>query len=313
MSQQNTAMCEHSPGLQRAWDSTSMGELKLCPRRYQYRILEGWTPKTQSVHLTFGIAFHSALETYDRALASGAPKVEATRVAVRKVLKDTWDPVLKRPWMSQDKYKNRETLLRTVVWYLENFSEDSIETVVLADGKPAVELHFNIPLPRETPEDGPFVLVGYLDKIGKLAGQTFIIDRKTTKHTLSSDYFRQYSPDNQFSTYIFAGSVGFGQQISGLIVDVAQVLIEGSRFQREIINRTPGEIDEWIEDFNYWLSMAEFFAEKQHWPMNDKNCHTYGGCPFREVCTKPPSVRENYLKQGFEKKIWDPIKLRGDI
>lgn len=309
----NSAISTKTPNLQIAWDSTSLGELKLCPRKYQLRILEGWTPKSTSVHLIFGIAFHSALEHYDHARARGESFDQAMRCAVRRALAVTWDAKLKRPWMSQDSYKNRENLLRTVVWYLDHFKEDTIETVILADGKPAVELSFRFALPFDSPEDGPYLLCGHLDKLGRLGTEIFIVDRKSTKHQLSMDYFKQYSPDNQFSTYIFAGQAAFGYQISGLICDAAQVLTEGSRFYREPITRTPAEIEEWVGDLQFWITTAEFYAKQGHWPMNDKACHVYGGCPYRDVCNKPPSLRETWLKQGFEKKIWDPLSIRGDI
>lgn len=318
----NTAISEKTPGLQTAWDSTSLGELKLCPRKYQLRILEGWTPRSQSIHLTFGLAFHSALEHFDHALSAGATRTEAARAAIRQALKLTWDAERKRPWMSDDKYKNRATLIRTIVWYLEHYNllnaDDPIRTIMLASGKPAVELSFRLALPFESPADGNYLLCGHLDKVGELSGQLYVVDRKTTKHTLSPEYFKQYSPDNQFSTYIFGGSQVLDRPIAGLICDAAQVLVEGSRYQREPINRTPSEINEWVEGLEYWLGMAEhlataYYAEGKDYPMNDKACHVYGGCPYRDVCSKTPAVREQWLKAGFVKSTWDPLQVRGDI
>lgn len=40
--------------IQYAWDSTSIGYLKTCPRLYQYTIIEGWQSKGESLHLRFG-------------------------------------------------------------------------------------------------------------------------------------------------------------------------------------------------------------------------------------------------------------------
>lgn len=313
MAQPNSALAPSTPNLQLAWDSTSMGELKLCPRRYQLRILEGWNPRSMSVHLAFGLAYHSALEHYDHAKAAGASYEASVRAAIRQTLRITWDKELKRPWMSEDKYKNRTTLLRTVSWYLDHFREDPLETVILANGKPAVELSFRFSLPYESPLDGPYLLCGHLDRIAKMGGFEYIVDRKTTKHTLDKDYFQQYTPDNQFSTYIFSGKVAFERPITGMIVDAAQVLIEGSRFAREPVTRSQGELEEWIRDLGFWLSNAEFYAKQNYWPMNDKACHVYGGCPFRGICNKTPGVREQYLKASFERRIWDPLQIRGDI
>ena len=46
------------------------------------------------------------------------------------------------PMEFEDTIKTRFTLLRSVVWYLEQFENDPCETVILADGRPAVELSF---------------------------------------------------------------------------------------------------------------------------------------------------------------------------
>ena len=56
------------PGLQLAWDSTSLGVFKRCPREYYFTIILGWVPRTTSVHLTFGIMLHKAREIYEKAI-----------------------------------------------------------------------------------------------------------------------------------------------------------------------------------------------------------------------------------------------------
>src|SRR5204862_513337 len=58
------------PGLQFAFESVSHGLLKECPRKYQYTILEGWIPALESVHLTFGLHYHKAIEIYDHKRAA---------------------------------------------------------------------------------------------------------------------------------------------------------------------------------------------------------------------------------------------------
>ena len=55
---------------------------------------------------------------------------------------------------------------------------------------------------------------------------------------------------------------------------------------------------------------AEGYAVDHYWPMNDKACGMYGGCPFRSVCDKDPSVRRNFLLGNFEKFYWNPRKER---
>src|SRR5712664_2260577 len=115
----NPSFSAGQSGLQIAWDSTSMGALKKCPRFYQLSIIEGWAPRQESVHLRFGILYHSALEKYHRARTDGMDYETAVRLTVRWVMCETWNHELNRPWSTEDPNKNRYTLVRSIVWYLE--------------------------------------------------------------------------------------------------------------------------------------------------------------------------------------------------
>lgn len=76
------------PGLQLAWDATSLKALMTCPRYYQYSIIDGW--RGSSVDTEFGGYFASAVETYKGARIDGKTKEQATLDAIRRVLTDTW-------------------------------------------------------------------------------------------------------------------------------------------------------------------------------------------------------------------------------
>lgn len=316
----NSSFSASTPGLQTAWDSTSLGEFKLCPRKYQLSIIEGWQSRQQSVHLTFGLQYHAALEKYDHAKAEGAEHSDAQLAALRSVLVSAHD------WQSDDKYKNRHTLLRSVMWYLDQFADDPLETLRLANGRPAVELSFRMETDLETTAGEKILLCGHLDRVAKLGafGHTYIVDRKTTKGQLGNRYFDQYTPDNQFSLYALAGKMVFGLPVEGLVVDAAQVGIEFTRFQRGFITRTPAQLDEWYSDLGIWIQLAERYALAQHWPMNDKACNIYssfdkesgthtGGCSYRSICAKAPSVRREWLEAEFVRRQWDPLQVRGDV
>jgi hypothetical protein len=299
------------PGLQLAWDSTSLGTLKTCPRKYQLSIIEGWQPRATSVHLLFGQYYHSALETYDHERSKGASHTEAQRAALLRALRDTWHNG--KPWFSDDQYKNRFTLIRTVVWYLEQFAEDTLETVQLANGRPAVELSFRFATTYSASDGSPFLLCGHMDRLAKLGDDFYVVDRKTTKSTITERFFEGFSPNNQFTLYSLAGKVVYNTEVSGIIVDGAQVAVGFSRFARGFSPRKQGQLDEWYKDLGFWLGQAEFFAQHQHWPMNDTACGNYGGCPFQSICSKAPSAREMWLKGAYHKRIWDPLQVRGDI
>jgi len=305
--------------LQVAWDSTSIGYLKECPRKYQYMMVLGRQPREESVHLTFGLHYHKALEIYDHSRSRGMDHADAQLEAVRYCYTATvvrlgtgkaW-----RPWVSDDSNKNRFTLLRSVVWYLEQFEADALKTVQLANGKPAVELSFryqtDIPIPTRSGET--FIICGHLDRLVEMDNNIYFLDRKTTKHTINSDTFAKFAPDNQMSLYDFSSTVVWQTPVKDGILDVAQVGATFTRFQRGFLRRTPAMREEWYNDLGYWLIQAAYFAEKGYWPMNDKSCGNYGGCLFRPLCAKGPEVREKWLNALTVNKVWDPLQVRGDI
>lgn len=310
---ENNSLSQISPRFQIAWDSTSLGALKTCPRYYQLSILEGWQPRETSVHLVFGLHFHAALEHYDHFRFEGKGYDEALREVVRYVLKITWDEKKQRPWISDDPAKNRETLLRSVIWYLIQFKDDPLETVRLGNGKPAVELSFRFDSGYSSAKGESILLCGHLDRLALLDDKPFVVDRKTTKSTINASFFDKFSPDNQMSLYAIAGRVVYGIPVEGIIVDGAQVAQTFTRFLRGTVGRTESGLEEWYYDFGQYLAMAEMYAANGYWPMNEKSCGNYGGCPYRKICSLPPNARNEWLRADFTRRIWDPLQIRGDI
>lgn len=311
---QNSAFSKELPGLQLAWDSTSLGLLKECPYKYFLSIILGYQSRGDNIHLTFGLHYHAALERYDHAKFAGATHDEAQRAALRYILQATWNREGKRPsWASDDPNKNRFTLARTVVWYLEEFANDPVETVRLTNGKPAVELSFRFETSYKATTGETFLLCGHLDRVGTLNGETYILDRKTSKSTLGRYFFEKFSPDNQFTLYMLAGKLAYALPVRGMIVDAAQVGATFSRFERGFISRTESQLEEYYEDLGYWIENAQRYAEAQHWPLNEKACGNYGGCPYRKICSRSPETRETWLKAEFSKRVWDPLQTRGEI
>lgn len=348
---------KHSPSpflpgtkIQFAWDSTSLSWLKTCPRLYQYSMIEGWRSRGTGVHLKFGQLYHSGLELYDklRALPTGTELGDlrnpvdhniALYEVVKRIMIDTWDPaetdtvsgaVIKPagPWLSDHPAKNRETLIRSVIWYLDHFKDDPAATLILANGKPAVELSFRMELdwgpkaetqiksqqPSMKPGDEyryqPYILSGHLDRVVEFGGQKYVMDRKTTGSSPTPHYFDGFAPDNQMSIYTLAARVQFSTPVAGVIIDAAQIAVGFTRFQRGFTYRTEGQLEEFLTDARYWFAQAEGFAEVGYWPMNDRACGMYGGCTFRKVCSKSPEVRERFLESDFERKPWNPLASR---
>jgi hypothetical protein len=319
-SENNSSFSSDIPNLQIAWDSTSLGTFKECAYKYYLTMVLGRVTHGDNVHLTFGAHYHKALEIYDHHKSMGSDHDTATLAAVKYCYEATvvrlpgggW-----RPWNSEDSNKNRFTLMRTVVWYLEQFAEDPLETIQLPqpDGtfKPAVELSFRYESNIPSPDGGNFWICGHIDRLVRMDDEVRFLDRKTSKNTLGPDTFAKFSPDNQMSLYDFSGPIIWKGDVKGGIIDAAQVAVTFSKFQRGFLRRTPGQREEWYKATHYWLTQAGEAAVNNYWPMNDKSCGNYGGCPFRPLCAKGPETRQAWINGLTKPRIWDPLKVRGDI
>lgn len=293
-------------GLQFAWDSTSLKRASTCLRLYQYESLEGWTSPYKNVHLWFGGHYASALETYYKHRAEGADHEEALRRIIRMTLENTWDREAGHGERFDETNKTRETLIRTIVWYFEEFADDTYTTYTTSEGKPAVEHSFRLPV------DNDYVFCGHIDRLAEdRQSELFVHDQKTTKGALSPQYFKNFDLDTQMSMYTFAGKMIYNVPVKGVIIDAAQVLVGFTRYGRAPTLRTEGHLNEWYDETMLTIEKAREAHRNQFFPRNTNACGNYGGCAFRHVCSRAPSMREPFLKADFvQGKLWNPLEQR---
>ena len=302
-------------GAQFAWDSTSIKLAETCLYKYKLKMKDGWGPERKSAHLIFGGEYATALENYHKAVADGIAPDQALRDVVHEALINTWDhdldedgePIIGTgsPWQSDHNLKTRGNLIRSIVWYLEQFRDDPCSTVILADGKPAVELSFKLPV------DNDIVLSGHLDRLVSYADTLYIQDQKSTGTTISARFFDQFNPDTQMSLYTFAGRSIFNLPVRGVMIDAVQVAVGFSRYERGFTFRSEDQLEEWYDGAMHTIELARRAAQEQYFPMNPSSCGNFGGCEFRHICSKAPSVREQFLKANYVKgKVWNPLENR---
>lgn len=281
-------------------NSSSLGPFKLCPRRYYYEILWQWRSRVPSVHLAFGDHLHRGRQQYALRRAHGHGHDEALSEVIEWAMIETWDALHGRAIDWGHPKKTRSALVRALVWYLDQFGEnDAFTTAVLADGSPAIEVHFKFPL-ASMPK--PISLCGTLDRVAEMNGDLYVLDIKTTEHQIDSGYFQRYSPDNQFSLYALAGQVLLSRPIRGIICDAIQVGHDFVRMQRGLIPRDGALLEEWLYDAQEVIKHMGACATSQYWPQNDKACGLWGGCPFRAVCGASPSSRQTILEANFTRE-----------
>jgi hypothetical protein len=294
-------------GRQWAWNSSSLKPAKECARKYYYEVICGYVTAEENVNLIFGGIYAGALELYHSVRAAGTSHEGAVYDAVSYALGQSWDKLdanLLRDLPGAARNKTREHLIRSIVWYLDEYENDSCSTIILANGDPAVELSFKFQYSDE------IWFCGHIDRLVNYAGDHYVQDQKTTGATLGAWYFKRYNPDNQMSLYTVAAEIVWKAPVKGVMIDAAQIAVGFTRFERGFTFRTPDQTAEWLRDAEYHIRLT-WQAAEAGWPMNDSSCQKYGGCPFIDVCSKAPSVRQDYLDGGkYVKRFRNPLDVR---
>ena len=294
-------------GLQFAWDGTSLELAQTCLRKYYYSMIRGISPKHKSVHLTFGGIYASALEAFYKFRANGDDYDTALLNTVHLALVESWDKEGGHPVAFDHSAKTRYNLIRTIVWYLEQYGREkdgAMSTYHLTSGKPAVELSFTL----EFSDD--ILYCGHLDRVVNFGGGLYVMDQKTTGGTLGQWFAKSFNTSNQMSGYSLAGTTILGSPVRGVIIDAAQIAVNFTRFDRYITTRTKAQLEEWRRSSLYTIELARSATALNEFPMNLTACGNYGGCPFEPLCSRDPGVRENFIKSDYVEHNWDPLKAR---
>lgn len=301
-----------TPFHQTIWDSTSIKLLYECPQKYYLTMIEGWTTTEQSVHLAFGAAVHSAIEAYEYAKVDGQDPM----MAMLDSLEASAQTLPKDP----QGYKTLPNLFRTMIWYQEQFKDDLFQTVILANGEPAVEVSFKLPL------DETYTLSGHLDKIVSLDDEWYIMDHKTSKASLGNYFFSKFANDIQFTVYAIAGHGLFPGKIKGIEINGMAVQKTQSVFARAQTRRDQSVLGEFLTEFSGKLrnELAPYAKEAERraglnldpaaaFPHNWTSCDKFGGCPFADICKLAPDQRSRWLEGSFTRRqeLWDPAVSRG--
>lgn len=311
--------------LQYAWDSVSLTAAMSCWRRYYYQTIEGRTSKSPSraIALQFGIAFHKGMEFYHQHRASGLTYDDAVASTIQDLTLDPHYaslPTLEEVQAETDaapedddgitarnsKVRTRYHLMRAVVWYLDHYREDPIQTLILPSGRAAVEVSFRIELPC-TVAGQPALLSGHLDRVGTFNDYLYVVDYKTTK-SISRQFFSDFQLSHQFSGYTIGGNAIFDRPLRGAIIDGIALLVGGAKFSRGTCDRTESQLDEYIETVQNTLDEAERHASTGLYPMNTSACYF---CEFKEICSTPREYRNAKLNMLFHAgKGWNPLANR---
>jgi hypothetical protein len=138
---------------------TQLSQFLACPRRYQFRYVDGWKERADGAKLLFGRAFETALEAFFR------------REDPAQALFDAWSAVKAQP-VTFSARESWDALLQHGIRLLEAFARQ--ERIQIPRPDHAFQLQFSRRLA------GGQEFVAYIDAIGQLDGVRTVIDWKTT-------------------------------------------------------------------------------------------------------------------------------------
>lgn len=212
------------------------------------------------------------------------------------------------------KWKNRKTLVRSLVEYVDNEPEEGgLRPFVFPDGTVASELSFRIDLPFTCPDGTPYLLTGNMD--GMVQSESLGVatrERKTTKNSLDDRYWGRFAPNVQVDTYDLASDIMYGDTLkpAGVILEATQVAIGFTRVERRFIHVPSERREEWFREIEYWIKRAEADARAGYFPKNTASCGNAGGCPYARICRLAPSARERFIPEYFTLNPWNPLQER---
>lgn len=291
-------------GQQFIWNAHDIDNVLRCPRYYQLSVLEGYRLKAFGAAPVWGTAVHYGTEILDTGEFDGMTKDAALNWAVA----ETVEKYAEELSQSDDSARTLETALRAVVGRADQFWGNSLKTAALPDGKPALEVEFECPIP--TLEGHRFR--GRIDKVAEMDGELYMVDLKTTKTALTARFFSYYFPNNQVMAYLWATKNVIGLPVKGFVIDGVQTGASFTRFGRHLIEVTDAQLNEWETSMVGAIETVTDYYEEGHYPVNFASCGNYGGCPYQRICSLPPSMRQTWLDEDYTKKLHREMDVTDD-
>lgn len=281
------------------YDNSSIQAYKDCHERYRLRFIEALVKRTdglESHDINFGSATHAALEAhYKGQSVDQAKSVFEAEYGVQLDL--------------EDKAKTLENGLNMIEAYIKHYaSEDKSFEVLEVEQPDEVELAPGI----------KFVVKR--DTVIRQQGCIYVLEHKSTKKSLTFDYWQQFEPNSQLSAQTYSCIKKYGE-CSGVIVNALQVghrerAYKGEpagayfKFQRQVFNRTKEQVEAWRQDTLGWIAKIEanrVGAKDLSWLKNEGQCRF---CSFKEVCI---TLADEQIIESLFDRVENPYAYIGEI
>jgi len=289
-------------------DNSNIKEYKLCPRRYFYRVVLGFTTPENPPYFIFGRTYHKFRERLEINFRDFINAGDSKQIAIAKSLGQSLNEAMEcwkneaaknRPTYSSDgkgKFdfltldRLKQSCTATFAYWQKEKEAGNIKVI-------STEQPFTIQLPSGDWYGGRADQL--IEHNGKIRGRDF---KTTTK--FEPYYKRSFVPNAQFAGYTYVEAKLHGRDVRGQIVEVLyNTKTTDPRLVPYPVDFTREQLDEWEKGTMHWLSLIRKSREEDDYPLNEEACNF---CPFHAVCQMPSeTARGSVLKSMYKKQIWD--------
>lgn len=299
------------PTFPESLDSTMLSAFGSCPQKFLIEFCYRKAPTGRSIHLHAGGAFAAAMETlriahYQERLA--------------------WDDCLDKAFFTfarfwgdfeapEREYKDFINMWSAIIAYTKEYplDTDHFQPLMLADGKPAVEFKFSIPMMVPHPTTGnPLMFSGRIDLLSADEnGLLYTVDEKTTK-SLGASWQYQWDMRGQFFGYNYAAR-SLGYNVGGALVRGIAIQQTQFGFQEKPVFFTTDQLNGWWLNMNRRAArMSSLFqsalvTENFHDTFEKsygEACTSYGNCVYQSCCRSPEPW---LIYDQYETRVWNPL------
>lgn len=313
-------------------DNSSLEVFSTCARAAQYYICEKRESSEERSALGFGKRIHSILESRYRLNTGVIPPSGDESGTAARMFATAQAVFADHVPTGEEDYRNFSTATEFISKYNEFYPVEGFEILRLADGTPAIEIPFALPIGEleingellvRGLDGGPptlkhfdkikIIWQGRIDMIVRQNNGIYILDHKTTS-MMGPNYFKEFDLSHQVYGYIHSASVLLNSPVAGFIVNALAIRKptktgKAFEFQRYPIHTEQGLLGEWLTDTMYLVSDFVEMARRGYFPKMTKWCvGKYGTCQYHHICGLPPHSRNIMLHSGnFREVKWNPL------
>lgn len=283
-----------------------------CPRKFFYSYVLGWKSDYPSNHLTFGSAWHEAVEHLLLNDYSKDSLVQASLLFLNRYRQDFGSETdeMFAP-------KDPKNALVTLSNYSQRFFRDTKEYEILF-----TEIGGQVYIAPNHPMSFKMDVIVR----NRETGQISLWDHKTSQRRMGN-WQESYSMDTQMHLYLHALYCMYGvkeDKVKGAKIRCTFFYkSKPSEFEETLIEKSPDQMQNFLySTFNYYsqlkndmeILLNEDSTEEENmhaFPMNPTSCFDYGkSCLFLDLCKAWPNpiIHVDSPPIGMKVEFWNPLE-----